>query len=69
MVAKPDLGRGWDIILMTEYADSAASANREAIFKKIFSSPDFIYTASPVPSSELRKFLVSGLEMQEFASE
>lgn len=69
LVAKPDSGRGWDIILMTEYADSAASSDREAIFKKIFSSPDFVYTASPVPSSELRKFSVSGLEMREFVSE
>jgi hypothetical protein len=41
-VAMPDSVQEWDVVLMTEYADSTAWANREAIFDSIFASPGYV---------------------------
>ena len=35
LVAVPDSAGGWDVALLTEYPDSAAYANREAVFRPI----------------------------------
>jgi hypothetical protein len=69
LVAPPDSGRGWDVLLMTEYVDSTAWANREAIFEEIFASPEYVRVVSAIPSSEMRTFALSGLVMREFVSE
>lgn len=64
-VAAPDAARGWDVVLLTEHADSAAWANREAIFDSIFASPDFVPVPTARPSQELRAFAVGGVVLEE----
>lgn len=59
----------WDVLLMTEYADSAAWAQREVIFQAIFASPEYVRVPTALPSSELRTFFGSGVVMQEIVSE
>ncbi len=68
LVTSPDSGRGWDILLMTQYTDSTAWANREGIFEEIFASPEFVRVPTSVPSSELRSFAASGVVMLDFVS-
>lgn len=60
LTAAPDSARGWDVMLLTEYADSAAFAQREETFRAIFASPRYLAGAVTPgrPSSELRDFLV-----------
>ena len=68
LVTSPDSGFGWDILLMTQYTDSTAWANREGIFEEIFASPEFVRVPTSVPSSELRSFAASGVVMLNFVS-
>ena len=56
LLAKPDSALGWDLMLMTEYADSARWAQREDIFAAIFESEDFEPVDVGRPNSELREF-------------
>ena len=69
LVARPDSLRGWDVLLMTEYADSSAWSQREAIFESIFSSPEYVRVPTAQPSSELREFASSGVVMEALVSE
>ncbi len=56
LVAPVDSARGWDVLLITEYADSAAYARREAIFDSIFKSPEFVRVEPPRPNDAMRVF-------------
>lgn len=67
-VASPDTARGWDVLLMTEYADSAAYANREETFQAIFTSPEFVAVEPARPSAEMREFLSGDVVLREFVS-
>lgn len=40
VLARPDAA-DWDVMMMTEYADEAAYANREAYFTALFARPDW----------------------------
>ena len=68
-VAPPDSSRGWDVLLMTEYADSAAWSQREATFEAIFASPEYVRVPTARPSSELRTFAAGGVVMRALVSE
>ncbi|MEP0547148.1 MAG: hypothetical protein ABJF88_09455 [Rhodothermales bacterium] len=68
-VASPDSVRGWDVLLMTEYADSTAWADREATFAAIFASPEFVGVEPARPSAEMRVFAEPGVTMRAFVSE
>lgn len=68
-VAPPDSARGWDVLLMTEYADSSVWADREAIFESIFASPEYVRVPTARPSSELREFVAGGVVMEALVSE
>lgn len=68
-VADQDSTRGWDVILMTEYADSSAFANREESFQEIFESDEFVRYQNPVPSSEMRQFFVGEVTLNRFVNE
>ena len=68
LAAPPDSARGWDVLLMTEYADSAAWANREAIFEAIFASPEYVRVPLARPLSELREFAAGGVAMEAVVS-
>lgn len=68
LVAPPDSARGWDVLLMTEYADSTAWADREATFQAIFASPAFEGVASARPSAEMRAFAASDVAMHAVAA-
>jgi hypothetical protein len=68
LLAKPDSARGWDIILMTQYADSARWADREEIFQTIFESTQFERVPTGRPSSELREFASGGVVLNEIIS-
>jgi hypothetical protein len=69
LVAAPDSARGWDVILMTEYADSAAFLRREAIFEEIFASPEYVRVEPARPSAEMRVIMTSSVSMRMFVSE
>ena len=56
---QPDSSLNWDIMLMTEYVDSAKWAAREEIFNLIFESTEYQRIQIDRPSAELREF-VSG---------
>lgn len=62
LAAEPDSARGWDVLLMTEYADSTAWADREEIFQEIFASPEYVRVETR-PSSELREFASGSVTM------
>lgn len=64
LAADPDSERGWDFILMTEYADSATWARREEIFQEIFAAPEFVRVQPASPSSELRDLVTPGVVMR-----
>ena len=64
LVAPPDSARGWDVVLMTEYVDSTAWANREAIFDSIFASPEYVRVPTARPSSELREFAAGDVALR-----
>ena len=69
LVAPPDSVRGWDVLLMTEYADSSAWSQREAIFEAIFASPEYVRVPTARPSPELRAFVAGGVVMDALVSE
>lgn len=64
LVAPPDSALGWDVMLLTEYADSAAWRDREAIFDSIFASPEYVRVPTARPSSELREFAAGSITMR-----
>ncbi len=64
LAAPPDSARGWDVLLMTEYADSTTWADREEIFASIFASPEYVRVPTARPSSELRAFVAGGVVME-----
>jgi len=68
LIAQPDSMRGWDLILMTEYTDSARWAAREEIFSQIFESTDYARVPTSRPSSELREFVAGGVVLKDVAS-
>lgn len=65
LAAEPDTSRGWDVLLMTEYADSAAWADRETIFQAIFASPAFVAIEPARPSAEMRAFEAGGVVLRD----
>ena len=48
---------------MTEYRDSTAWADREAIFTDIFESDDFEAVPMSLPSDSVRSFLFGGVTL------
>ncbi len=69
LIAEPDSGLGWDIMLMTEYADSARWADREVIFRAIFDSDAYTRVDVGRPSSELRGFVNAGAVLHPVVSD
>jgi hypothetical protein len=67
-VAAPDSSRGWDVLLMTEYADSATFAQREAIFEEIFDSREFVRVEPGRPSAEMRVIEIGSVAMKAFVT-
>lgn len=67
-VAPQDSARGWDVLFITEYADSAAWYNREQLFEDIFASPEFVRVEPARPSSEMREFVTSEVLMRSFVA-
>ncbi|MEM8488030.1 MAG: hypothetical protein AAF564_20935 [Bacteroidota bacterium] len=67
--AAKDSTRGWDVMLMTEYADSTAWSNREPIFEAIFASEEFVFVEPGSPPAEMRTFFVSDVAMKHFVNE
>ncbi|MFT5142484.1 MAG: hypothetical protein ACI80V_000769 [Rhodothermales bacterium] len=61
LITRPDSTREWDLILMTEYADSGRWDDREAIFNRIFESAEYQHIPTARPGSELREFIESGV--------
>lgn len=68
LATAPDSARGWDVILMTEYADSTAWARREEIFRAIFAAPEFVAVPPARPSAELRAFTAGDIRMRSVVS-
>lgn len=68
LVTPQDSLRAWDVMLMTEYADSSAWARREEIFQAIFSSPEFVAVAPARPSAEMREFVAGDAPMRAFVA-
>jgi hypothetical protein len=68
LVTMSDSIQDWDIVLMTEYADSLSWARREEIFQTIFASPEFEAVAPARPSAELRAFVAGDVPMRAFVS-
>ena len=68
LAAEPDSSRGWDVVLITEYADSMAWAGREEIFQAIFASSEYTRVPTARPSSELREFEAGGVVLRHVAS-
>lgn len=68
-VAPPDSARGWDVLLMTEYADSASYLRREAIFESIFASPEYVRVEPARPSQAMRTFSATNVPMRIFVSQ
>ncbi len=70
LAAAPDSARGWDVMLLTEYAGPTAFAEREETFRAIFASPRFMAGAvsGGPPSSELRDFIAGEVVMQKVIS-
>lgn len=62
--APPDTLRPWDVILMTEYVDSSAWAQREETFQAIFASPEFVAVEPARPSAEMREFVQGDVAMR-----
>lgn len=62
--ALPNDERGWDVLLMTEYADEASWERREEVFREVFASPEFVAMTTSRPSSELREFLAAGVVLR-----
>ncbi len=56
LVAPVDSTRNWDVLLITEYADSAAYERREETFDSIFKSPEFVRVEPPRPNEAMRVF-------------
>ena len=69
LMAPQDSTRGWDVMLMTEYTDSTAWANREPIFQSIFESEEFVYVEPASPSAEMRTFFVGDVALRHFVLE
>lgn len=68
LAAEPDSAKGWDVMLMTEYADSTAWAQREKIFRAIFESPEFVRVETARPSSEMRTFFDGNIVLKTVVS-
>jgi len=68
LLAEPDSTRDWDLILMTEYTDSASWSDREAIFASIFESDQYQRVDIGRPSSELREFAFGGIVFTPFVT-
>lgn len=68
LATTPDSARGWDVLLMTEYADSTAWADRETIFQAIFDSDAFSYVQPARPSAELREFVAGDMALRAVAA-
>jgi hypothetical protein len=65
MATKQDSARGWDVVLLTEYRDSTAFANREETFRRIFADPRYIAgRVTTRPSAELRAFVATEVMLQ-----
>ncbi len=64
--AEPDSSRGWDVVLMTEYADSISWEKREEIFQDIFNSDEFVAVEPAAPSAEMRAFFAGGVVLSQF---
>jgi hypothetical protein len=70
LAAAPDTSRGWDVLLITEYADSAAFAEREVTFSAIFADPRYVAgRVLGAPSAELREFVAGEVVMRSVAGE
>lgn len=70
LAAEPDPARGWDVLLITEYADSASFANREVVFREIFQTRAYLerrYTG-PQPAGELRSFAATEVRLRSIAA-
>ena len=66
---KADSALPWDVILFTEYADSASFAGREESFRQIFELPAYIsgrYNSARSPT-ELRTFFATELRVAPVA--
>ena len=66
LVAAVDTARGWDVMLMTEYRDSTAHADREAIFREVFESSEFVAVEPARPSAEMREFMAGDVQLRAF---
>ncbi len=69
LATQPDSVRGWDVLLMTEYADSASWQDREEIFRAIFESPEFVAVAPARPSDAMRTFEAGDVMLREVISD
>ncbi|GAB5520074.1 MAG: hypothetical protein RhofKO_23250 [Rhodothermales bacterium] len=67
-VLRTDSSAAWDVMLMTEYRDSSAFANREATFQAVFNSPEFVAVPAELPRNEMRTFFASELTLHAFVS-
>ncbi len=68
LATAPDSTRGWDVLLMTEYADSSAWERREEIFQAIFAAPDYVAVPPARPSAEMRAFVAGDVPMRAVMS-
>lgn len=69
LVTPQDTIRGWDVMLITEYADSTEFTNREETFQAIFASDDYTYTEPGAPSPEMREFFITEIPMRSFVKQ
>lgn len=69
LVAIQDSARSWDVLLMTEYADSTEWAQREPTFQAIFESDEFVRVEPAKPSAEMRLFFGGGAVMRSFVNQ
>ena len=69
LASEPDSARGWDVMLITEYTDTASWERREEAFREIFDSPEFVRLEMAVPNSEMREFVGGGVVMRSVAGD
>ena len=69
LASVPDTTRGWDVVLLTEYTDSAACARREATFAAIFKDLRYVAGAytSPRSTAQLRTFAAGDVRLSAVA--
>ena len=68
LATEPDSLSPWDVILLTEDPDSSAYNSREAAFRAIFASPEYVATPSAAPSAEMRAFFSTERPFREVTS-